>query len=311
MKVYNSINEFTGCANPVVTLGTFDGLHYGHKQIINRLKNIAQEINGETVVITFHPHPRFVLFPDDNDLLLLSDQNEKIKLFKEAGTDHLIIHPFTKEFSRLSTIEFVRNLLVNKIGVKQLVIGYDHRLGRNREGSIEQLKELEPLFDFKVIEIPKQEIDNISISSTKIREAIKNGDLLTANNYLGYYYTLSGTVIKGNQLGRKINFPTANIKINDTHKLIPGNGVYVVKVLHKNNQYGGMMNIGYKPTVSGVNLTLEVNIFNFNQEIYSDTITICFVERLREERKFESIDLLKKQLFEDRENAMEILENEV
>lgn len=308
MRIYHNINDFNGCNNPVITLGTFDGLHYGHLQIIDKLKQTAKEINGESVVITFNPHPRLVLFPDDNDLKLLSDLNEKIMLFEKAGVDHLIIHPFTKEFSRLSTIEFVRDLLVNKLGVKKLIIGYDHRFGRNREGSLEQLREFEGVYDFEVMEIPRQEIDHIAVSSTKIRNALLEGDIISANNFLGYCYQLNGKVVKGARLGNTIGFPTANINVEDKNKLIPANGVYVVKVILGDKEFGGMMNIGVRPTVDGKNRVLEVNIFNFSKEIYDQKITVCLVSKIREEQKFLNIEQLRKQLLEDRESALEILE---
>jgi riboflavin kinase/FMN adenylyltransferase len=308
LRIYHNINEFIGCHNPVVTLGTFDGLHYGHLQIIEKLKKAAKEINGETVVITFSPHPRLVLFPDDNELKLLSDKEEKIKLFENTGIDYLIIHPFTKEFSRLSTVEFVRDLLVNKLGTRKLIIGYDHRFGRNREGSLEQLKEFETAYGFEVLEIPKQEVDHIAVSSTKIRNALLAGEIKTANSFLGYPYRLTGTVIRGSKLGREIGFPTANLKIDDKHKLIPSNGVYAIKADIDGKTYSGMMNIGLRPTVDGKNLAIEAHLFNFGKDIYDKKISISFFDKLREEKKFESIEKLRKQLLEDREYALEILD---
>lgn len=308
MRIFHHINDFIGCNNPVVTLGTFDGLHYGHLQIIEKLKKAAKEINGETVVITFSPHPRLVLFPHDNDLKILSDQDEKIKLFENTGIDYLIMHPFTKEFSRLSTVEFVRDLLVNKLGTKKLIIGYDHRFGRNREGSLEQLKEFESVYGFEVLEIPKQEVDHIAVSSTKIRNALLAGEIKTANSFLGYPYHLTGTVIRGSKLGREIGFPTANLKIEDKHKLIPANGVYAIKAEIGGNVYTGMMNIGVRPTVDGKTLAIEAHLFNFSKDIYDKKISVYFIDKLREEQKFDSIDKLRKQLLEDREFALEILD---
>ena len=277
-------------------------------QIIEKLKKAAKEINGETVVITFNPHPRLVLFPDDNELKLLSDKEEKIKLFENTGIDYLIIHPFTKEFSRLSTVEFVRDLLVNKLGTRKLIIGYDHRFGRNREGSLEQLKEFETAYGFEVLEIPKQEVDHIAVSSTKIRNALLSGEIKTANSFLGYPYRLTGTVIRGSKLGREIGFPTANLKIDDKNKLIPSNGVYAIKADIDGKTYSGMMNIGLRPTVDGKNLAIEAHLFNFGKDIYDKKISICFFDKLREEKKFESIEKLRKQLLEDREYALEILD---
>ncbi len=300
MKVYTNLDDFKGVKNPVVTTGTFDGVHLGHQKIISRLKDAAREENGETVLLTFSPHPRMVLFPDDNELKLLNTRSEKIELLEKYGIDHLIIYPFTKEFSRLTSIEFVRNILVNSIQTKRLVIGYNHHFGRNREGSFEHLKEYGPLYGFGVEEIPAKDMDNIQISSTKIRNALLIGDVKTATNYLGHPYTLSGTVVKGKQLGRKIGYPTANLKISDNYKLIPGDGVYAVQVKYSNNTYAGMLNIGNNPTIEGKGKSIEVNIFDFDKMIYEEEVTVIFVERLRDEVKFNSLEELKQQLAKDK-----------
>ncbi|HET6226963.1 MAG TPA: bifunctional riboflavin kinase/FAD synthetase [Bacteroidia bacterium] len=304
MKVYTNIDDFKGVKNPIVTTGTFDGVHLGHQKLISRLKDVAREEKGETVLLTFSPHPRMVLFPDDNELKLLNSLPEKIELLEKYGVDHLIIYPFTKEFSRLTSIEFVRNILVNSIQTKRLVIGYNHHFGRNREGSFEHLKEYGPLYGFEVEEIPAKDIDHIQISSTKIRNALLIGDVKTANTYLGHEYTLTGTVEKGKQLGRTIGYPTANLLINDQYKLIPGNGVYAVKIKHKNNYYGGMMNIGNNPTVEGKGKSIEVNIFDFDKDIYGDEVTIYFIDRLRDEVKFNNLEELKEQLAKDKESSL-------
>ena len=264
MKVYTNLEDFKGVKNPVVTTGTFDGVHLGHQKIISRLKDVAREEKGETVLLTFSPHPRMVLFPDDNELKLLNTLPEKIELLDKYGVDHLIIYPFTKEFSRLTSIEFVRNILVNSIQTKRLVIGYNHHFGRNREGSFEHLKEYGPLYGFEVEEIPAKDIDHIQISSTKIRNALLIGDVKTATDYLGHTYTLTGTVVTGKKLGRTIGYPTANIQVKDQYKLIPGDGVYAVRIKHKNVFYGGMLNIGNNPTVEGKGKSIEVNIFVFD-----------------------------------------------
>lgn len=304
MKVYTNIDDFKGVKNPVVTTGTFDGVHLGHQKIITRLKDAAREENGETVLLTFSPHPRMVLFPDDNELKLLNTLPEKTELLEKYGIDHLIIYPFTKEFSRLTSIEFVRNILVNSIQTKRLVIGYNHHFGRNREGSFEHLKEYGPLYGFEVEEIPAKDIDHIQVSSTKIRNALLIGDVKTATSYLGHTYTLTGTVVTGKKLGRTIGYPTANLHINDQYKLVPGDGVYAVKVKHKNLFYGGMLNIGNNPTVEGKGKSIEVNIFDFDEIIYGDEATIYFLERLRDEVKFNNLEELKIQLAKDKEASL-------
>jgi riboflavin kinase/FMN adenylyltransferase len=308
LKVYSDIIDFKDVKNPVVTTGTFDGVHLGHQKIINRLKDVAREENGETVLITFYPHPRMVLFPEDNDLKLINTQEEKIELLEQYGIDHLIIIPFTKEFSRLTSVEFVRNILVNQIRTKRLVIGYNHHFGRNREGSFEHLKEYGPLYGFEVEEIPAKDIDSIEISSTKIRNALQTGDVKTAASYLGHEFSLTGRVVDGKKIGRQIGYPTANIFVEDKYKIIPEDGVYAVKVRHDNRMYGGMLNIGNNPTVNGKHKTIEVNIFDFNKEIYEENATIYFIERLRDEVKFNGLEELTEQLAIDKINSLKILQ---
>ena len=266
MKVYTNIEEFKDVKNPIVTTGTFDGVHLGHQKIISRLKDVAKKHQGETVLLTFYPHPRMVLFPEDNELKLLNTQQEKIQLLEKYGVDHLIIYPFTKEFSRLTSVEFVRNILVNSIHTKKLIIGYNHHFGRNREGSFEHLKEFGPIYGFEVEEIPAKDIDSIEISSTKIRNALLSGDVEMATTFLGHAYSLAGKVIKGYQKGRIIGYPTANIEVEDKYKLIPGDGVYAVKVEVRGKLYGGMLNIGNNPTIEGKGRSIEVNIFDFPAE---------------------------------------------
>ncbi len=307
MKVYTQIEDFKNVKNPVVTTGTFDGVHLGHQKIISRLKDVASEEHGETVLLTFYPHPRMVLFPDDNELKLLNTQLEKIQLLENYGIDHLIIYPFTKEFSRLTSVEFVRNVLVNNIHTKRLVIGYNHHFGRNREGSFDHLKEFGPVYGFDVEEIPAKDIDHIEISSTKIRQALQAGEVKVAATFLGHTYSLSGKVVEGRQLGRTIGYPTANIVIEDNFKLIPADGVYAVNVGIRGEMYQGMLNIGNNPTVLGKGRSIEVNIFDFNQNIYGDDATIYFIERLRDEIKFSGLDALKVALAEDKKNALKIL----
>lgn len=307
MKVYTNIEDFKDVKNPVVTTGTFDGVHLGHQKIISRLKDVAQKYQGETVLLTFYPHPRMVLFPEDNELKLLNTQQEKIQLLEKYGVDHLIIYPFTKEFSRLTSVEFVRNILVNSIHTKKLIIGYNHHFGRNREGSFEHLKEFGPIYGFDVEEIPAKDIDNIDVSSTKIRAALQAGDVETANSYLGHSYSICGKVIHGNQLGRTIGYPTANIFIDDKYKLIPMDGVYAVEVVVKGKKHGGMLNVGNNPTVVGKGRSIEVNIFDFNETIYDEDATIFFIKRLRDELKFAGLDELKSALAIDKQNALKIL----
>jgi riboflavin kinase/FMN adenylyltransferase len=309
VKVYTNIEDFKNVRNPVVTTGTFDGVHVGHQKIISRIKDVAKNENGETVLLTFYPHPRMVLFPDDNELKLINTQEEKIKLLEHYGVDHLIIYPFTKEFSRLTSVEFVRNILVNKIQTKRLIIGYNHHFGRNREGSFDHLKEYGPLYGFEVEEITAQDIDSIEISSTKIRNAVQEGDITIANEYLGHAYSLTGKVVAGKQLGRTIGYPTANIYIEDKYKLIPADGVYAVNVEHEGEMYGGMLNIGNNPTVQGKGRSVEVNIFNFNKDIYGDVATIYFIKRLRDELKFNNLEELKIALKKDKEDSLAILNN--
>lgn len=306
MKIHEGLQHSFQIPNPIVTAGTFDGVHVGHRKIIERLKTIAKEKNGETVVITFEPHPRLVLFPDDNNLQLLSTKAEKEILLREAGIDHLIIIPFTKEFSRISSNEWIL-LLVEKLMMDTLVIGYDHHFGRNREGSIEQLKQYSTELEFNLEEIPAQDIDDIRVSSTKVREALKLGDIKTANSCLEYAYPFTGLVVEGDKRGREIGYPTANLKIADKFKLIPADGVYAVNVSVDNKIYQGMLNIGFRPTVDGKKHSIEVHIFDLAQDLYGKNITLQLMSRIRNEIKFENVDALKTQLDMDARTAMQEL----
>jgi len=299
LRVYRNIEEFENKHNAIVTTGTFDGVHYGHQKIIARLKEVAVQSQGETVIITFFPHPRLVLFPEDNDLKLINTMDEKIALLEKAGIDHLIIIPFTKEFSRLSSLEFIQQIIVDKIGTKKLVIGYDHHFGKNREGSFEHLKHYAPEYGFEVEEIPGQDINDVAVSSTKIRNAILNGDVTTANSYLGYPFNITGSVKKGDQIGRTIGYPTANIQVPETYKLIPGDGIYAVKVNVHHKDYYGMLYIGNRPTVNGLSKVIEVNIFDFNQDIYDENIKVEFHKYIRGDKKLKGLDELKSALAED------------
>jgi riboflavin kinase/FMN adenylyltransferase len=307
VKVYLSIEEFKATCKTAVTTGTFDGAHTGHKVVIEQLINAAKKIEGESVILTFFPHPRMVLYPDDQDLRLLNTIKERISLLEKSGIDHLIVHPFSKEFSRLSSTEYVRDILVNKLNVSRLVIGYDHQFGRNREGSFKHLQELAPLYNFTVEEIAAQEIQQVNISSTKVRNSLLSGEIQAANQFLGYNYFIKGTVVDGNKMGRTIGFPTANIKVDEWYKLIPAKGVYAVKINLEGKIFSGMLNIGNRPTLDKSNLeTIEVNIFNFEKDIYNKEVTIEFYERVRDEQKFESITILQQQLEIDKKNIIQI-----
>lgn len=294
-------------SRPILTTGTFDGVHFGHKIIIERLKEIARNQNGESVLLTFSPHPRMVLFPDDHQLQLINTMEEKINLLEKAGIDHLIIHPFTKAFSRTTSMQFVRDIIVNQLKTHKLVIGYNHHFGRNREGSFEHLKEFAPLYGFEVEEISAQVIDDVSISSTKIRKALLSGNVSKAAEYLGYKYTLQGQVTQGKKIGRTIGFPTANLSVLDETKLIPKDGAYAVKVAHNGQTFKGILNIGNNPTVNGQQRSIEVHIFDFNLTIYKEFLSVYFVCRLRDEVIFNDLNELQNQLQKDKENALEIL----
>ena len=308
MKIIQSITAFNSSEKTIVTIGTFDGIHIGHQKILKDLIKTAKKEGKKSVLLTFFPHPRMVL-QKENKILLLNTIKEKSSLLEKMGLDYLIIHPFSREFSRLTALDFVRDILVNKLNTSRLIIGYDHHFGKNREGNIHQLKEYSLLYDFKVEEIPAQDIDDVSVSSTKIRTALKDGNLKTANNYLGYHYMLNGTVVSGKKLGGTIGFPTANIEIKEPYKLIPKTGVYIIRTYINTILYTGMMNIGFNPTVLGKHQTIEAHLFDFNEDLYGKEITIEFIYFLREEHKFESVEELVVQLNIDKENAISYLSN--
>jgi len=307
MKIYEGLEGFTPVSNAVVTSGTFDGVHLGHQKILNRIREIARKIQGETVLITFWPHPRLVLYPNEHKLRLLSTFEEKTKLLRQFGIDHLVTIPFTQEFSQLTSEQFIRSILVGKIQTKKLVIGYDHRFGKNREGSFEYLQANSREIGFELEEISRQDVDESAVSSTKIRKALETGDVKTATSYLGRPYELNGLVIKGQQIGRSIGFPTANIHIPNDYKLIPKDGVYAVEALVDGAQFKAMLNIGNRPTVDGSKKTVEAHLFDFQGDLYDKQITVFLREFLREERKFESLDALKAQLLLDQRNAKSLL----
>ena len=307
MKIYEGIGDFGSVTNPVVTSGTFDGVHLGHRKILNRIRDIADQIQGETVLITFWPHPRLVLYPDEHNLRLLSTFEEKTKLLRDFGIDHLITIPFTKEFSEMSSGEFIQKILVEKIKTKKLVIGYDHHFGKNRSGSFEYLKKNIQNFDFELEEITREDVDHVGVSSSKIRKALANGEISVANEYLGREYELAGIIIKGQQLGRAIGFPTANIHIPNDYKLIPCDGAYAVTVDVEGQNYKGMLNIGNRPTVDGTGRSIEVNLFDFTGDLYDKRVCVYFRAYLRPEIKFLDLEALKSQLELDRNKALAIL----
>jgi riboflavin kinase/FMN adenylyltransferase len=307
MKIYQQLTDFHPPHFSVVTSGTFDGVHLGHQKILRRLQELAARKQGETVLLTYWPHPRLILQPEDKSLRLLTTLSEKVKLLEEMGVDHLIILPFTKELSQMSSEEFIRDILVDKIQTKTLVIGYDHKFGKNREGSFEYLQSHSHLFGFAIEEISRQDVDDLGVSSTKIRTALAQGDISTANKYLGRPYDLSGQVVKGQQIGRSLGFPTANIQIAEDYKLLPRDGAYAVHAEVNSIRYKAILNIGDRPTVDGQKKTIEAHLIDFEGDLYGQELRVYFQEFLREEKKFESLDALKNQLVVDRERAIFIL----
>lgn len=308
MNVYHGLDEFKKLDFAVVTSGTFDGVHFGHQRILQRLEEITSKNGGESVLLTYWPHPRLVLFPDQ-ELFLLTSIEEKIALLSKKNVDHLIIIPFTEKFSDLSSEEFIKDILVDKIGTKKLVIGYDHKFGKNRSGSFEELKKDGPIYGFEVEEIPKQMIENNAVSSTKIRKALTAGNIDIANEYLGRPFCIHGKVIQGDKIGRTLDFPTANIEVIFKHKLIPAEGIYAVKAYVENKCFKGMLNIGFRPTFGGTQKRVEVNIFDFNHNIYESEIMVEFYHKIRSEIKFQNVGALKAQLQNDKKEAIAILEN--
>ncbi|MBO6829501.1 bifunctional riboflavin kinase/FAD synthetase [Allomuricauda sp.] len=307
METIQNISHFKQVPHQtVVTIGTFDGVHLGHRKILERITNNAKNTGLKSTVLTFFPHPRMVL-QKDVDIKLLNTLEEKKQILEGLGLDYLIIHPFTKQFSRLSAIDFVRDILVNNIKAKRIIIGYDHRFGRNRNANIKDLISFGNTFDFEVEEIPAQEIEDVSVSSTKIRKALLDGDVETANSYLNYAYMLTGTVKKGRGLGRDFGFPTANLHIAEEYKLIPKNGAYVVKSHLDGKEYYGMMNIGFNPTVDGSKKSIEINFFEFDGNLYEKQIQVALLHRIRDEHKFNSIEELKEQLKKDKNHSLDLI----
>lgn len=292
----------------MVTIGTFDGVHIGHQKILKKLIKASKREQKKSVLLTFFPHPRMVL-QKNVSIKLLNTIQEKSDLLEKMGLDYLIIHPFSKEFSRLTALDFVRDILVNQLNTSTLIIGYDHHFGKNREGNIDQLREYSALYDFHVEEISAQDIDHVAVSSTKIRNALKEGKLKTANKYLGYEYMLNGLVVNGKKLGGSIGFPTANIHIEEDYKLIPKTGVYVIRTHINGLVYFGMMNIGFRPTVDGKHQTIEVHIFDFDGDLYNKKLCVSLLYFLRDEQRFDSVNHLIVQLKKDKESALKYLQN--
>ncbi len=307
MRIYTTIYDFVKPGFAVVTVGTFDGLHLGHQKIIKRMKEIAVANNGETVLVTFDPHPRLALYSDSQNLKFINTVERKFDLLAQFGIDNLIIIPFTREFAKTSSEDFVKQYLVDKIGVKELIIGYDHHFGSNREGHFDNLQKLGSKYGFRVEEIKAQYVDGIAVSSTKIRNALMAGNIEMANKMLGYDYSITGVVVEGNKIGRTIGFPTANIEIEDKYKLIAAGGVYACKVKWNGQMFLGMGNIGTRPTIGINGLVTEVHILNFDEDIYGDEITIYFIDRIRNEIKFDSLNELKEQLKKDKKVVEELL----
>jgi riboflavin kinase/FMN adenylyltransferase len=306
MKIYRDIPQMPKVRRAVVTTGTFDGVHPGHRTILNRLRQTAERIGGETVLITFHPHPRTVLQPEFTDLRLLNTMEEKEVLLAETGLDHLLIIPFTKEFSQITAEEYIRRILVDTIGTEKLVIGYDHRFGRGRGGSFRELSDLAPEFGFEVEEIPPIEVDGVTVSSSKIRQALLAGEVDAAAEWLGYRYPLTGMVVQGDRLGRTLGFPTANLAIADPLKLIPGDGIYAVYAETEGKTYRAMVHIGPRRTLDSDEKRIEVNLFDFEGDLYGKAVSLRFVKRLRAELKFDNLERLTEQMKMDKLHTLTI-----
>lgn len=308
MNVFKGFEQVNNISRPILTIGTFDGVHLGHQKIIQQLNEIAENVNGESVLFTFYPHPRMVLFPDNHGLKLIQTQAEKLQKLQRTGLKNVVVYPFSKDFSRVSAVNFIRDFLVNELNVHTVIIGYDHQFGKNREGSLSLLQELAPVYDFNVIEIKAQDIDDVNVSSTKIRTALTSGDIVTANKYLGEPFELTGKVVHGQKIGRSLGYPTANLDLESDVKIIPKDGVYFVKVfLEQRKPFIGILNIGKRPTIyDNEHQTIEVHILDFKEEIYGKHLTLVLLERLRNEIKFDSKDQLQEQIIKDEKQARNI-----
>ncbi len=308
MRVFNDLKQLPEFKNAVLTIGSFDGVHHGHQQILDRVKALAREENGESIVITFHPHPRLVIYPKDNSLQLITTIEEKVDLFRRYGIDNVVVVPFTVDFSQQSADEYIQKFLVGQFSPKHIVIGYDHRFGLNRQGDINYLKHHGPACGYQVTEIEKQEVEDIAVSSTKVRRALESGDVAGAARLLGHYFTLTGLVVHGNKIGHQLGYPTANLDLGNRHKLLPPAGIYAVWAQHQGQRYGGMLYIGDRPTLKAYqNKTIEVNLFEFDRDIYGDKLQLELVSRIRDDQQFGSLEGLAEQLGQDREAALSIL----
>lgn len=308
MKVFKKLSALPPIPNAVLTIGSFDGVHRGHQQILHQVKELAAQEKGESVVITFHPHPRHVLAPDKNDFRLITSVEEKAALLERYGIDNVVVVPFTPAFFEQSSRAYIEDFLIKNFQPRWVVIGYDHRFGKGRAGSITDLKKYEAEGSFKLLEIEKQEVEDIAVSSTKIRKAVKDGKVEKAHQLLGHYFSLSGIVTHGQRIGHTLGYPTANIELAEPNKLIPEYGIYAVNVIHHHQKYQGMLYIGDRPTLADHhNKTIEVNIFNFSKEIYGDLLSVEFVRFLRKDQRFEGLEALKEQLGKDQINALKVL----
>jgi len=307
MKIYHNIDDFKAINGAVVTIGTFDGVHEGHRKIISKITELAKASGGESVILTFFPHPRMILHPEDQSIKLITTMPEKAELLEALGVDHLIITPFSRDFSNQTPEQYIEQVLVKQIGTKKIVIGYDHRFGKDRSGGLEDLQRLAPVYGFEVMEIPEQDINEVAVSSTRIRKALLESDIATANTFLGYPFFITGKVIRGDQIGRKIGYPTANIQPIESYKLIPGDGIFAVGLYIEGAYYQGMAYIGQRPTVNGITRNIEVNIFDFDKEIYNQNIRMEFLHYIRGDIKFDSLEALTAQLAQDKVDVLEVL----
>jgi riboflavin kinase/FMN adenylyltransferase len=331
LKIYHQLSDFKKLNNAIVTIGTFDGVHLGHQKIIKRLCELAKSLGGESVILTFFPHPRMIIDPENQSLKMINTINEKAEILANLGVDHLVITPFTRDFSNLCAADYIKNILVDTIGTKQIIVGYDHRFGKDRQGGMKELEEYTKKYNFTIEEIPEQDVNDVAVSSTKIREALLSGDVSLAASYLGYNFSINGPVIKGDKIGRTIGFPTANIFVEETYKLIPSDGIYAVTVEmslehgaegvelsevvkhkiqnEKRKTYQGMAYIGQRPTINGMTRNIEVNIFDFNREIYGQNIKMNFMKFLRHDVKFTGLEALKEQLYQDKLDTLNFFES--